>query len=276
MPKVRKRKIPITNTTPSTTSLSSESTRAIIRQFHALLKRRAHLLDRGVDEASRKALANVEQQIEELGGLKAYQHMSTIGQGDERGGGSEKVLITWLQGLGMTKSHEGSGRLRLLEVGALKPDNYHSCSSWIECVPIDLRSRHPSIKEQDFLLMCEDENREKWDIISLSLVLNFVPRPNDRGRMLKLAHAMLKPEGHLFLVLPLPCVQNSRYLDFEHMGRIMRAVGFTQRKERWKKGGKIVYWLFQKCPRPSAEYSTALSRKNVFRQGNRNNFSILL
>jgi 25S rRNA (adenine2142-N1)-methyltransferase len=46
---------------------------------------------------------------------------------------------------------------------------------------MDLRSRHPSILEQDFLLMDEDENRGKWDIISLSLVVNFVPDPRDRG-----------------------------------------------------------------------------------------------
>lgn len=46
---------------------------------------------------------------------------------------------------------------------------------------MDLRSRHPSIVEQDFLLMDEDENRGKWDIISLSLVVNFVPDPRDRG-----------------------------------------------------------------------------------------------
>jgi 25S rRNA (adenine2142-N1)-methyltransferase len=46
---------------------------------------------------------------------------------------------------------------------------------------MDLRSRHPSILEQDFLLLDENEHRASWDIISLSLVLNFVPEPKDRG-----------------------------------------------------------------------------------------------
>ena len=69
----------------------------------------------------------------------------------------------------------------LLEVGALKPDNYASCSSWIDVTPIDLRSRHPAIREQDFLGMAVDENQGKWDIISLSLVVNFVPEPRNRG-----------------------------------------------------------------------------------------------
>lgn len=71
---------------------------------------------------------------------------------------------------------------RLLEVGALKPDNYDDCSAWIEATPMDLNSRHSSILEQDFLLLNEERNREKWDLISLSLVLNFVPEPLDRGK----------------------------------------------------------------------------------------------
>jgi 25S rRNA (adenine2142-N1)-methyltransferase len=70
----------------------------------------------------------------------------------------------------------------LLEVGALKPDNYHTCSSWIEWTPIDLHSLHPHIVEQDFLLMDADQHANKWDAISLSLVLNFVPLPLDRGK----------------------------------------------------------------------------------------------
>ena len=40
-----------------------------------------------------------------------------------------------------------------------------------------------------------------WDVISLSLVLNFVPDPQERGQMLRLAHAMLAPDGLLFVVV---------------------------------------------------------------------------
>ena len=47
---------------------------------------------------------------------------------------------------------------------------------------MDLRSRHPSILEQDFLLMDSDaEHRGQWNVISLSLVVNFVPAAADRG-----------------------------------------------------------------------------------------------
>lgn len=70
---------------------------------------------------------------------------------------------------------------RLLEVGAVRPDNYGDCTSWIDVTAIDLHSRHPSILEQDFLLMDTRQHYEAWDIISLSLVLNFVPGGKDRG-----------------------------------------------------------------------------------------------
>ena len=75
-------------------------------------------------------------------------------------------------------------RRRVLEVGALKPDNFAFCSSWMDVTCIDLHSRHPLIQEQDFLLLDEAENREQWDLISLSLVVNFVPEPKDRGSSL--------------------------------------------------------------------------------------------
>ncbi len=114
---------------------------------------------------------------------------------------------------------------RLLEVGALKPDNYTSCQAWTDVTPIDLHSQHPSILEQDFLLMDPEEHREKWGAISLSLVLNFVPDAKDRGedgssnctpkfemevvsflgQMLRLAHNMLHPGGLLFVAVCHPC-----------------------------------------------------------------------
>jgi 25S rRNA (adenine2142-N1)-methyltransferase len=46
------------------------------------------------------ALANINREIEALGGLERYQRMSCIGQGGDRGGGSEKVLIEWLKQMG--------------------------------------------------------------------------------------------------------------------------------------------------------------------------------
>jgi 25S rRNA (adenine2142-N1)-methyltransferase len=59
----------------------------------------------------------------------------------------------------------------------------------------------------------------------------------------------------------------------------MTALGFSLLKERWKPGGKMAYWLFQKCspPPPVCELGGNFSKKVVIREGkNRNNFTILL
>lgn len=53
----------------------------------------------------------MEQEINQLGGLATYQRMSSIGQGTDRGGGSEKVLIKWLVGMGLSRRGD-KGALR--------------------------------------------------------------------------------------------------------------------------------------------------------------------
>lgn len=62
----------------------------------------------------------------------------------------------------------------------------------------------------------------------------------------------------------------------EHLIGLMAALSFVQVKSRWKDGGKMAYWLFQ---RTTANENTDLmpyQKKVVLRTGNRNNFSILL
>lgn len=106
MPKARKRKAPIVHTdTHSTSSNTPQSSRTIIRRFHVLQKRRTQLLNRGPDARVAQALSAIDQEIEELGGLECYQRMSAVGQGVDRGGGSEKILIDWLKEMYLSKGH---------------------------------------------------------------------------------------------------------------------------------------------------------------------------
>ncbi|KAH9966484.1 nucleolus protein [Russula dissimulans] len=282
MPKVsRRRKLPVTLDEKRGSSSTPRASRAVIRRFHTLLKQQK--------SAHGDTLADVNREIEELGGLENYQRMSCIGQSGDRGGGSEKVLIGWLKLMGWEGAHHQNrdwkgrgkeGKQRLLDVGAVRPDNYRGCAAWLDVTAIDLRSRHPSILERDFLLMDLSEHREAWDMICLSLVLNFVPDAKDRGRMLVQAHSMIRSGGLCFIALPLPCVDNSRYMTLEHMRELMDVIGFSQREVRWKSGGKMVYWLYQKRPSDSPESSRSgghFRKKKVLRQGgNRNNFHILL
>lgn len=109
MPKVHKRKKPVTDHQEISQGSSSNpnSSRALIHRFHVLLKKQAQLQGPAVHNAEdAKNLAYVEREIEELGGLAAYQRMSNIGQGSDRGGGSEKVLISWLKEMGMASRGE--------------------------------------------------------------------------------------------------------------------------------------------------------------------------
>lgn len=55
----------------------------------------------------------------------------------------------------------------------------------------------------------------------------------------------------------------------------MDAVGFLELKDQWKEGGKMVYWLYQKQG-STQELLNNFSKKVTFRNGNRNNFCILL
>lgn len=275
MAKAKRRKVPISKFA-GTDIISSKqkASRKVIRRFHVLIKNQAQLKRKNSLSASEvEQLDKINDEIQGLGGLEWYQQMSAVGQSNDRGGGSEKIFIGWLKEL---KVHEGKQeKLLLLEVGALKPDNYKHCTSWIHNTPIDLHARHPDIREQDFLLLDPGENK-KWNAVSLSLVLNFVPESRDRGRMLHLANTIIKDSGYLFLALPLPCVANSRYMTFDHFDLLMKTLGFVELRRRWKEGGKMVYWLFQKEREYQSRGSERFSKKSVLRSGNRNNFAILL
>lgn len=82
-------------------------------------------------------------------------------------------------------------------------------------------------------------------------------------------------------------------MTFEHLTQLMNAIGFEKVRERWKEGGKMAYWLFQKRSIGSLIRNTAERRKPELRNdningvrfdkkvklredGKRNNFHILL
>jgi 25S rRNA (adenine2142-N1)-methyltransferase len=114
MPKARQRKPPVTSFESEKPSCStSQSSRNIIQRFHLLLKRRAQLQNAQIQDAEyANALADIEDQIAHLGGLERYQRISAVGQGKDRGGGSETILIKWLKGLGLNNVRKGQAKLR--------------------------------------------------------------------------------------------------------------------------------------------------------------------
>lgn len=105
--------------------------------------------------------------------------------------------------------------------------------------------------------------------------------------MLQLARSFLRPRiGLLYLVLPVPCVQNSRYLDLNRLAQLLITAGLDIVKERLKPGGKLVYFLCRRTDEDELEVSKRLRSSSLPRElrskitlregGSRNNFAILL
>jgi len=178
--------------------------------------------------------------------------------------------------------------LRILEVGALSIDNAISKYKSADVTRIDLNSQQKGIEKQDFmerpLPSINDElgHGGRFDILSLSLVLNFVPSAIGRGEMLKRVGSFLdlreedKGNGDgkrpwLFLVLPVACVENSRYMDQARLGEIMESLGYKL-VER-KLTAKLIYDLWE-CHGITANKD--FKKKEVRPGGSRNNFAIVL
>ncbi|WWC73234.1 uncharacterized protein I206_107200 [Kwoniella pini CBS 10737] len=188
--------------------VSRKVTQSTISRFHTLLKRQA-VLKRILKSASTKnesvvtieeELASIAQEIDALGGLTAYQVASTLGQSSERGGDSSKVLVKWLEEIGLKQQAISEAtKLHMLEIGALVPTNFASCSRWIQNNPIDLHSQHPNILEQDFFdRPLPSKEEEAFDIVSCSLVLNFVSSPVERGKKNAATHPQTAEDGFYF------------------------------------------------------------------------------
>ncbi|KAH7087801.1 putative methyltransferase-domain-containing protein [Paraphoma chrysanthemicola] len=238
--------------------MTSERSRTIIRTHHRLQKEHAQALKQG----DAKRVTELTQAIENNGGIKLYQAASKQGQAKDRGGDSSKVLVDWLQQLRIIDAQSRGKRssttppVKCLEIGALSTDNEISrFPSMLQMSRIDLNSQESGIEKQDFMerpLPTTDVDR--FDIISLSLVLNYVPDATGRGEMLKRITKFLRrpseqlercttPTPLLFFVLPLPCVENSRYLDEPLLLQIMSSLGFLSRYS--KKTSKLCYYLFK-------------------------------
>lgn len=261
----------------SKASLSAKATRTLIRSHHRLHK----ALSEAVKNGDQQTASAIRKQIEDKGGLKSYQQASIQGQSGERGGDTSKLLMEWLP----TDFPKANGKLRMLEVGALSIDNSCSKSDMFEVTRIDLNSQGTGIAQQDFmerpLPTVEDD---KFDIVSLSLVLNYVPDAIGRGKMLRRTCEFILPDPSLpltdaqsgffpslFLVLPAPCITNSRYLDDDHLKVIMKSLGYSLVKR--KLTSKLIYYLWRWN---SVIEKKHFSKREINPGKTRNNFCILL
>ncbi|ORZ02645.1 hypothetical protein BCR43DRAFT_481897 [Syncephalastrum racemosum] len=261
MPKLKR---PITQRNQPSFKHSSAETARLIRRYHVLNK---ELTKCDPNDARAET---IRAEMESMGGIDWYQRASQLGQSKQRGGDSSKWLVQAIEKHGYRKDG-----LHLLDVGAVRPDNY-ARHGWIHAKPIDLHPQDPRIQEQDLLRM---STTTKFNIVSLSLVVNFAGDPKDRGGMLMQARRLLLPDSDtrlLFFVVPLPCITNSRYMSHEHLLAMMRSIGFSRCVEHHF-SNKLAYYLFEldtKPPRKVPEWKkTMLPGKEG---GKRNNFAIVL
>ncbi|KAK6349765.1 hypothetical protein TWF696_006041 [Orbilia brochopaga] len=233
-----------------------------------------------------------------------------------------------------TNDEHARPRPRLLEIGCLSPSNaIHAFFPRTRRTLMDLNSLHPEILKQDFMTfpvpagppalpptgitstsntaaageVCEEACEEGYDIISCSLVLNYVPTPAGRGDMLKriarfAAHNLHRRTLHqqpvdnsngtssgnttngngsdsggnavfpaLFLVLPAPCVTNSRYLTEDHLQRIMASLGYELLRR--KLSPKLAYYLWRYVGNGTGG---TFKKVELRPGGKRNNFAIVV
>ncbi|KNC84676.1 hypothetical protein SARC_03110 [Sphaeroforma arctica JP610] len=107
-----------------------------------------------------------------------------------------------------------------------------------------------------------------FDIVVLSLVLNFVPDPRKRAEMLLLTRELLSASslGIMFLVLPSACVDNSRYLSEELFKDIVEACGFKIRSSRHSKNGKLFFAVCQIAELYKAERKVDKAEKRLLKE----------
>ncbi|RDA87259.1 hypothetical protein CP532_1300 [Ophiocordyceps camponoti-leonardi (nom. inval.)] len=267
-------------------AMSRRASRAVINRHHQLEKK-ARIARESGDAA---AAASASAELASLGGLKRYQEASLQGQSVERGGDTSRVLVEWLP----TGRDAGRRRrLRMLEVGALSTRNACSVSGLFDMVRIDLGSREAGILQQDFMERPLPESEaDRFDVISLSLVLNYVPDAAARGRMLARSLSFLRRfDGEeassdiidttttasalpcLFLVLPRSCVTNSRYFTVTKLKELMDMLGYALINERMTQ--KLAYSLWTRRRDVTVAHVT-FPKTEVNPGRDRNNFVITL
>lgn len=257
--------------------MSRKASRTLINAHHQLQKQRHQAFIRGDQETE----ANIAAELAGLGGLGHYQLASLQGQSIDRGGDTSKVLLAWLPVMELRKSRP----LRMLEIGALSTSNACSTSGIFDIVHIDLNSQEPGIQQQDFMQRPLPKDKgDRFDILSLSLVLNFVPDAAARGQMLLRTLSFLREEGDgpsvdgalfpcLFVVLPRSCIENSRYFTDVRFTELMALLGYS--KIQSKLTQKLAYSLWRRATALPTSHPS-FSKQEINPGRTRNNFVMTL
>jgi len=184
-------------------------------------------------------------------------------------------------------------KFRVLDVGAITGTAY-SKYRWVDPTYIDLHPQGENVQKYsffDFPVPAKEE--EKFNMVALSLVINFVGDVRKRGEMLRHVHKYLPDNddtpAFCFLVLPLSCLTNSRYMNQSHLRAILSSIGFNVLKQ--SDSAKLSRWLLQRkplaerkeaakaseAPGASDDWDGTVFKKRELNPGtDRNNFAIVV
>lgn len=249
--------------------INSRKDSKIISEYHCLNKKINALRKNPsiAKEDTAAKIAVLEAKKEQLGGINAYQQASKFGETRHGSFNSGKWVVKQLKAFNVQPIAQKPLKLRVLDVGALD-NSYRKHAKWIQCTPIDLNPQNGNVLKADLLTL---HDTEIYDVVVLSLVVNFEGDIRKRGNMLRKCQELLVDQGHLFFVLPLPCLKNSRYLSEALFVSMMDSLGFDVCKQHNSK--KLSFYMFRKTRHPQAKPFP----KQVLRKGgNLNNFAIVL
>jgi len=187
---------------------SQRRARAETSRFHELARESSAAAS---GEAGAAALEALERR------RKDYQAASVLLTSTHRA--SSRFVFRCVTRLGMRPAR-GERPLRVLEVGAV--NTQLQASPFLDVTAIDVRSRHPRIRQLDlFDVPPPDRAEDRFDVVVLAMVLNCVESAPRRGEMLARCRAQLRDGGLLVLVLPLRCFAGAASRD-DFDARVMR------------------------------------------------------
>lgn len=298
------KKKPVPLTTKPVIMKSRKRARQVTTQFHKL----THERERAVQQGDRIAVEKLDTALQEMGGRSEYQRASQLSTSFHST--SKWVLgnlarTGWLYGIveerqentkvnDETKRKRPSRRpTRILEVGAINTELLDAAAETtstgekkyrLDVRAIDLHSMEARIEEADFLTLdfCSDNVKERYDVIVCSMVINCVPTPADRGKMMARWYHHLRPGGLLFLTLPKFCLTKSAFVTvnvFQEMLSSEGGVGFQI--EETKQSPKVAFFI---CRRPEKEKDSTMPlnklwTKQIIRNKGKkfpNQFSVVL
>nr|CDI52147.1 conserved hypothetical protein [Melanopsichium pennsylvanicum 4] len=212
-----------------------------IAKFHTLLKQ--------LEQAkTAEEKDEIQAGLDSLGGLAQYQAWSLTGSAKS---GQTPTSKWCMEALKDVYEHDRNlPKFKVLDVGAITGTAY-SKYRWVDATYIDLHPQGDNVQKYSFFdFPVPIPPEDKFNMVALSLVINFVGDMRKRGEMLRHVHNYL-PEhdnvpGFCFLVLPLSCLTNSRYMNQSHLRAILGSLGFNVLRQ--SDSAKLSRWLLQRKP----------------------------